>query len=148
MFPMFLIALLLVGCVQSDGSVKVISDKPGGKFFSDKPIEFSKEEIMARQEKLRTINKKSDVGEKIDLTLVFEGKVIKKEYIDRRNAMKIKMTISKIVYGLKSKTIFIDIYTPLNKNGIQFEVGKKYKIAAVQKKLEYWTWAWMGTFAL
>ena len=44
MSPIYLMTLLLMGCVQSDGSVRVLSDKASGKFFSDKPIEFSEEE--------------------------------------------------------------------------------------------------------
>lgn len=148
MFRIFIITLMLVGCVQSDGSVKVLSDKASGSFLSEKPVEISDEEIIAKQNRLGTINQRSDVHDKTDLTLVFEGEIIKKEYIDRLNIIKVKIAISKVVFGLKSNATLLDIYTPSNKNGIEFEVGKKYKIAAVQKKLEYWTWIWMGTYAL
>ena len=147
-FPISLITLLLMGCVQSDGSVRVLSDKASGKFFSDKPIEFTEEEIKARQNKLRNISHRSDVAENTDLTSVFEGEVVEKEYIDRLKAIKIKIAISTVVFGLKGGAVLLDVYTPLNKNGIQFEVGKKYRVSAVQMELEYWTWIWMGTYSI
>ena len=149
MSPIFLIALLFMGCVQSDGSVRGLAPfKPGGKFLSDKPIEFSEEDIKARQNILRNITNVGDVPGKTEGTAVFEGEVLEKEYRDGLKAVKTKMAISTVVYGLPSGTVFLDLYTPLSKYGIEFEVGGKYRVGAVRQKLDYWwTWTWMGTFA-
>ena len=83
-----------------------------------------------------------------DRTSVFEGVVVEKGYLDRLNAIKVEIAVSMILYGLESETVLMEVYTPLSKNGVEFEVGGKYRVAAVKMKEEFWTWIWMGTYAL
>ena len=137
MSPIFLIAS---GLCPKGWEWKRVSTilKPGGKFLSDKPIEFSKEEIKARENILRNITHSGDAPGKPEGTAVFEGEVLGKEYLDGRNAMKIKMAISTVVYGLPSGTVFLDRYTPLSQYGIECEVGGKYRVGAVRQQLDYW----------
>jgi len=143
-----LASILSLGCVLNDGSVKKLSDRASGKLFSEEPIELSQEEIKARQDTLRSLTRHSDAAEKTDSTSVFEGEVIGKVYISRLNTIKVTVAVSKVVYGLKSVTMLLDVHTPLNKNGIEFEVGRKCRVGAVQKGPEYWTWIWLGTYEL
>ena len=144
-FPIYIIVLLLVGgCIQNDGGVKVLSGLP----FESKVKELSEEEIKSKQNDLRKIHQRDDVAYKTESTSVFIGEVIEKGYVPEINAIKAKIAISKVMWGLKDGAVLVDVYTPLSKYGIGFEIGKPYKILAVEMRQVYWTWIWLGTYQI
>lgn len=116
--------------------------------MSEKFSNTSLDEIKDSQKSLAKIESVSDVKDNAEGTSVFIARVVSSKNVNKNQDAKVNLQIERVIYGASKKAKYINVYTPLNNQGIDFKVGVEYKIAALNIQGCYWTWAWTGTYQI
>jgi hypothetical protein len=128
----------LLGCVRPDGAVIVLGEK----------IEVTEEDIKEKQLYLSQLNSVEDIKDNVEGTAVFEGIVLKKKIVEN-NIYEVDIKINWILYGITTGKTYIKVNTPaMGMYGVDFEIGKHYRILAFGEGGLYRTWNWSGTHKL
>ena len=108
----------------------------------------SLDKIKDSQQSLMKIESLSDVKDNPEETSVFIARVVSRKNVNKNQDAKVNLHVERVIYGAPKKAKHINVYTPLNNQGIDFEVGQEYKIAAMNIQGCYWTWTWTGTYPI
>ncbi len=134
---LYVVIILLTSCIAPDG--RFVVDKRG--------IEYSEEYVKDRQKILSEINDASDVQNDPGLA-IFEGHVVNRKIIEY-GQQEILIRVESVIKGDFRNDQVIVVLTPkVGNQGVQFIIGRKYKIAAMidEKVNRLYTWEWMGTY--
>jgi len=133
------ICVLVSGCIRNDGSINWID---GTALKSDE------NEIKRKQEVLLNAKSPEDFPESAEGGIVFDGMVTMIDVKDSGFSIT-KFNIEKVLYGQLENKKQITIYSPsTQKGGVDFQMGKRYRVYTVYLKGAYHTWASTGTVKL
>jgi len=129
-FPIF-----LVGCVSPNGIVTGIDGKP---------IQVTDDEINQQRCVLSRIKELSDLHDRIEDAAIFEGVVISKQ-VSSSAIVRAEVEVSWVLHGVEGEKVVVET-SESSPYGINFEIGKHYRIAAYEENGALKTWSWMGTY--
>lgn len=133
------IGVLISGCISDDGSISWVD---GTTLKSDE------NEIKRKQEVLLNAKSSEDFPDSAEGGIVFDGMVTTIDVKDSGLSIT-KFNIEKVLYGQLENKKQITIYSPpTQKGGIDFQMGKRYRVYTVYLKDAYRTWAFTGTVRL
>lgn len=129
------LSIVLVGCVSPNGIVTGIDGKP---------IQVTDDEINQQKCMLSRVKEVSDLHDRIEGAAIFEGVVINKR-VSSSAIVKAEVEVSWVLHGVEAKKVNVET-SENSPYGIDFEIGKHYRIGAYEENGTLKTWSWMGTY--
>jgi len=130
-------SIFLSGCISPNGIVTGIDGKP---------IQVSPDEVYKKKCALSRAKSLSDLHDQIEGVAIFEGVVISKQ-TSSSGKVKAELEVSWLLHGVEAKKVVIES-SENSPYGINFDIGKKYRIAAYKENGVLKTWSWMGTYKI